>query len=84
MAVTSPLVPLSPLRAAGRGSLCAVVVLQWKNLHILMQGQKYTTRQPCTQTRIYCTIEVNAQAYALSAVAASPNFFKYKENCPRC
>lgn len=74
MAVTSPLAPLSPPRAVGRGNLCAVVMPR-RNLHVLTQGQKYMTRHTHLQY-----IDTKAQAYAASVVAAAQTLSNSAKN----
>lgn len=60
MAVTSPLAPLSPPRAMGRGNLCAVV-MPWKSNCTHAETEIHET-----QTHLEC-IDLNAQAYVASA-----------------
>lgn len=66
MAVTSPLAPLSPLRAVGRGNLSAVV-MPWKSTCTHTGTEIHDWTYACMPSE---HIGTNAQAYAAFVDAA--------------
>lgn len=71
MAVTSPLAPLSPLRAVGRGNLCCGDAMKI----YIMQGQKYMTRHRHLQY-----IDTNALSICWVCWRCCTNPLKYSKN----